>query len=165
MLSNQAPRATFAIQISVYNRGKVSLQVYDFVLHAKSDDGQKVTYEPVVLWDLRQWLEDGNRPDKVGRAQKGMVPLPLIVSPGQLYDFSYPILFLPIDKTTLIDPATAKKVTLDLYARTDREEEYQPIGRQDFNADDIRSVLTNTFVSIVSTESSSKRQELLETLK
>src|SRR4030042_5108302 len=70
MIKNNSPHAAFAVQISIYNKGRVPLQVYDFVLKAKTNDGQQVLYQAVLLWDLRQWIEDGNREDKVGRAQK-----------------------------------------------------------------------------------------------
>ena len=165
MIANGQPKAAFALQVSIYNKGRVPLQVYDFVLRAKSDDGQQVLCEAIVLWDLRQWIEDGDRLDKVGRAQKGQVPLPLIISPGQLYDFNYPILFLPIDKTNLIDPRSANKVTLTLYARTDRADDYEFIASQEFPSAEIKEVLVKTFVSILSTESISKREELLQKIR
>lgn len=156
------PCAAFAVQISLYNKGKVPLQLFDFVLQATSDDNQTVVYEAILLWDLRQWIEDGNRPDRVGRAQKGQVPLPLVVSPGQLYDFNYPILFLPIDKSTLINPKTADSVSLSLYTRTDRSKGYKVIGTQKISSEELKAVIKNAFSSVISSESTSKRKSLLK---
>lgn len=162
MEKNGHPEAAFALQINVYNKGTKVLQLYDFVLVAETDDNQKATYEPIVLWDLIQWIEDGSRPDKVGRTQKGQVPLPTIVTPGQLYNFNYPILFLPIDKNTLINPQTANTVDLKLYARTDRSKKYILIGQQNFKKEEIKSIMTNSFSSVISSSSINARNELLD---
>ncbi len=165
MMKETGSLAAFAVQISIYNKGRVPLQVYDFVLKAHSTYGQTVLYEAIVLWDLRQWIEDGDRPDRVGRAQKGQAPLPLIVTPGQLYDFTYPILFLPIDKKDLIDPRTSGATEITVYAKTDREDQYELIGSQTFTESEMKEVLGKTFVSVISTESTLTREQLLAKIK
>jgi hypothetical protein len=162
MLKDGNPHSTFAVHLSIFNKGKVPLQIFDFLLKAKTNKGQILDFEPILLWDLRQWIEDGDRPDKVGRAQKGQVSLPLIITPGQLYDFGYHILFLPVDKLNLIKPISSDGVELTLYSKTDRAANYELIGKQSFTDKEMKEILQKSFVSVISTEAISERQKILE---
>jgi hypothetical protein len=157
------PLAAFSLHITVVNDGKVPLEIRDLLLIAKTPD-RTIIYEPILLWDLRQWIEDGNRPDKVGRAQKGQVPLPIQLNAGQYFDFQYSILFLPLDKETMVEPLKDSSVELVLYGLTDRNDEYVAIAEQRLNADELKPLINQSFSGAVSTVSKEKRPAFIETL-
>jgi hypothetical protein len=160
---DKRPLAAFSVHISVVNDGKVPLEIRDILLAAKTPE-RLIVYEPIILWDVRQWIEDGNRPDKVGRAQKGQVPLPIQLNAGQYFDFEYSILFLPLDKETMVEPLKNHAVDLTLYALTDRNEIYVTIAEQHLDADELKPLINQSFSSAVSTVSKAKRAALIETL-
>ena len=160
---SKKPLAAFSLHITVVNEGKVALEIRDLLLIAKTGD-RRIFYEPILLWDLRQWIEDGNRPDKVGRAQKGQVPLPIQLNAGQYFDFQYSILFLPLDKETMVEPLKDSSVELVLYGLTDRNDNYVVVAEQHLDADEIKPLLNQSFSSVVSTVSKAKRSAFIETL-
>ena len=160
---DRRPLAAFSLHITVVNEGKVPLEIRDLLLVAKTPE-RVIVYEPILLWDLRQWIEDGNRPDKVGRAQKGQVPLPIQLNAGQYFDFQYSILFLPLDKETMVEPLKDSSVELVLYGLTDRNENYVAIAEQHLDADEIKPLVNQAFSSAVSTVSKAKRPAFIETL-
>lgn len=157
---NNSPRAAFALNISIYNKGNASLKLFDLFIQVTDDSGNYYYYEPIVLWDLKQWIEDGNRPDRVGRTQKGQVPLPTVIVPDEDYNFGYPVLFLPEDLKKVIDPNSTDEIELKLYSRTNRKKDYELVGTQKFNQEKLQSLNQHAFVSIKSNESISKREEL-----
>ena len=155
------PRAAFAVQISVINRGRKPLELTDFVLVADTEQGKRVFYEPLFLWDLRQYIEDSGRQDRIGRAQKGQVPLPILVPPDEYYDFGYPALFLPIDVQTLIQPQTDAPLSLRLYALTNRSKGYQLIDTQVFEAESLANLGHGDISAARSSASVRKRSEFV----
>jgi len=158
-------RAAFSVYISVMNKGKIPLVLYDLILVAEVEEDDRILYEPILLWDLRQWIEDGNRPDKVGRSQKGQVPLPVLVPPDTICDFGYSILFLPVDTEKMVNPLEHSNVQLKLYALTDRVKKYTMICEQVMDERDLKSLLDKSFSSAISTASKSKRSLLESSLK
>lgn len=160
LIQNGSPRAAVALNLSVYNKGNSSLKLFDLLIQVVDDSGNYYYYEPIVLWDLKQWIEDGNRPDRVGRTQKGQVPLPTVIVPDQDYNFGYPILFLPEDTTNVVDPNNTTEINVKLFARTDRDKKYQHVAEQKFNQTDLQGLNKQAFVSIKSSESISKREVL-----
>lgn len=158
--SSGEPRAAFSIHVTVVNQGTAPLEIRDLLLVAETGSEQPIIYEPILLWDLRQWIEDGNRPDKVGRAQKGQVPLPLQLNAGQYFDFEYSVLFLPLDKAIMVDPHKHTSVELKLYAYTDRNHDYVVIGEQAMG-EEVKTLASSAFAGAVSTISKSKRSLLI----
>jgi hypothetical protein len=159
------PRIAFAIKISVTNNGVKPLIIKDFYLLTKDETGSIFHYEPIVLFDLRQWIEDGNRPDKVGRAQKGQIPLPFVVPPKKTFSFEHHLYFLPTDKTTMVDPRISGSIKLRLFAITDRFSSYKLIGEQKFLHDDIKNLTMGNFSSVLSDVSTKKRSEFIKRFK
>lgn len=159
------PRAAFSVYISVMNKGKVPLELRDLMLVAEVGKDHPILYEPILLWDLRQWIEDGNRPDKVGRSQKGQAPLPVLVPPDTVCDFGYSIFFLPVDKERLVSPIEHSTVRLKLYALTDREKRYKVVGEQVMAEQDLKPLLDKSFSAAISTASKAKRGLLESSLK
>lgn len=163
--SSGEPRAAFSVRVSVVNEGKRPLEIRDLLLAADTNDGQPIFYEPLFLWDWRQWIEDGDRPDKVGRAQKGQVPLPIQLKADEYYDFEYSILFLPLDKETMVEPLKHSAVKLRLYAFTDRQAGYIQIGEQVMEDGDIKALVDKAFSGVVSTVWKAKRARFIEGLQ
>ncbi|WP_144295402.1 hypothetical protein [Rhodothermus marinus] len=159
------PRAAFCVHVSVMNKGKVPLELQDLMLAAEVGEEYPIFYEPILLWDLQQWMEDGDRPDKVGRTQKGQVPLPVLVPPDTICDFGYLILFLPVDKDRLVSPLEHSNVRLKLYALTDRERKYRVVGEQVMVEQDLKPLLDKSFSAVISTASKAKRGLLDSSLK
>ena len=159
------PRAAFSVYVSVMNKGKVPLELQDLMLVAEVEKEHPIFYEPILLWDLRQWIEDGDRPDKVGRAQKGQAPLPVLVPPDTVCDFGYSLLFLPVDKDRLVSPLEHSNVRLKLYALTDREKRYRVVGEQVMVKQDLKPLLDKSFSAAISTASKAKRGLLGSSLK
>lgn len=159
------PRAAFSVYISVMNKGKVPLELRDLMLVAEVGKDHPILYEPILLWDLQQWIEDGNRPDKVSRSQKGQAPLPVLVPPDEVCDFGYSIFFLPFDKERLVSPLEHSTVRLRLYALTDREKSYKVVGEQVMAKQDLKPLLDKSFSAAISTTSKAERSSLEGILK
>ena len=157
--------AAFSVYVSVLNKGKVPLEVLDLMLAAETTEESPIFYEPILFWDLRQWIEDGSHPDRVGRTQKGQVPLPILIPPDEVYDFGYSILFLPVDTERLIDPLKHSNVQLKLYALTDRGKRYVIAGKQVMGEQDLKPLLDKSFSAAISTVSKAKRGLLDSSLK
>lgn len=163
--SDGFPKAAFAVKISSINNGAKPLEVKDFLLTAKDKNKILFIYEPILLFDLRQWIEDGNKPDKFGWAQKGQIPLPFVVPPKETFDFEHHIFFLPADKATMIDPRVDGPVELRIFALTDRSSSYKLIGEQQFKHEDIKDIRMGSFSSILSDESTKVRAYFVKKLK
>jgi hypothetical protein len=162
--SSGKPLASFSVYVAVVNKGKIPLEVLDLVLEAEVGEGSPIFYEPILLWDLRQWIEDGSRSDKVGRTQKGQAPLPVVVAADEHFDFGYSILFLPVDKERLVEPLKHSTVELRLHALTDRKKKYVVVSGQTMNEEDIKPLLTKSFSSAISTVSRARRSLLHSSL-
>lgn len=154
-------RAAFCVTLSIGNPGNRPLTVFDLLLKAEIPDRGTIFYEPILYWDIRQWIEDGARKDKVGRTQKGQVPLPVQLPPQGHFDYGYPILFLPLDKSTLVEPGVHKSVTLRLFAFTSRGRTYAEIGTQHISAEDLNPLTSMSFSGLVSSESRKRRHLLV----
>jgi hypothetical protein len=161
--SNGEPLAAFSINVSILNEGTAPLEVIDLLLVAKTQDGA-IFYEPIVLWDLQEWIAAGNAPDKVGRTQKGQVPLPVLISADDFFDFGCSALFLPVDETTTVEPRNHDEATLELYALTDRNSEYQKIDEHVMDKDDLKAVINKAFSGAISTRSRSERDRIVNKL-
>jgi len=162
--SDGEPLAAFSVNVSILNEGTAPLEVIDLLLMA--DTGEETTfYEPIVLWDLKEWIESGNAPDKVGRTQKGQVPLPVLIPADEFFDYGYPALFLPVDHEKIIEPRNTSEVRLELYALTDRSSEYEMVGKQIMDEEDLKPLLEKSFSGAVSTVSKSNRSELVDRLE
>jgi len=159
------PRAAFAVKISITNNGVKPLTVKDFLLVARDKNSTLFYYDPILLFDVRQWIEEGNKADKVGRCQKGQVPLPFVVTPKTTFDFEHHVFFLPADKTTMIDPRVDGPVTLRLYALTDRSSKYKLASIQQFNHEDIKDLKMGSVSSVLSDESVRFRPEFIKNFK
>ncbi|HYV14331.1 MAG TPA: hypothetical protein VE980_25715 [Pyrinomonadaceae bacterium] len=160
---DRRPLAAFSVHVSVVNDGKLPLEIRDLLLTASTPE-RLIIYEPILLWDVRQWIEDGNRSDKVGRSQKGQVPLPIQLNAGQYFDFQYSILFLPLDKETMVEPLKNYDIDLVLYSLTDRNIDYVSIAQQHFDAEELKPLINQSFSSAVSTISRVKRPAFIKTL-
>ncbi len=154
------PRAAFSIYVNIANKSKVPLTLYDFVLKAEVEQEAPIFYEPLFLWDLAQWIEDGNHPERIGRAQKGQVPLPVILPPDTVYDFGYSVLFLPLEERS-IDPSKHASVKLTLFALVDPKKDYVPVCYQVMGEEDLKVLLSGNFSGAVSTASKVKRHQIL----
>jgi len=159
------PIAAFMIKIGIINRGGVPLEVKDFMLVAKNQSQRVSFYEPLLLWDLRQWIEDGDRPDKVGRTQKGQVPLPVIVPANQAFEFVYPILFLPVDTVEIIKPGFDSQVELALYGLTDRDGTYQRVALQQFTGQEIDGLIKGSFSAIRTSSAVKTRPSFMDRIR
>ena len=123
-----------------------------------------ILYEPILLWDLKEWIEAGHAPNKVGRTQKGQVPLPILIPAGKFFDFGYSALFLPVDKEKIVEPLVSNDVILELYALTDKSSEYKKVGEQIMEKNDLQSLIDKPFSGAISTISKSNRFRLMTSL-
>lgn len=158
------PLAAFMIQVSVINRDGTPLEIRDLLLVARNRTQNTCYYEPLLLWDLRQWIEDGDRPDKVGRAQKGQVPLPLLVPAHESYDFDFPLLFLPVAENKVINAISNDDTDLSLYCLTDRSRKYVRIASQIFTSQELRNLEKGGFSAVRTSAATKMRGILMQSL-
>jgi hypothetical protein len=143
----------FAVQISVYNEGKVPVRVSDLLLSTLVD-GQKAFYRPITFFDKM-----------TGKPRGGHVPLPIVVSPGHVYDFENPIVFFPIDLQKRLNQNKVDRVALELYARTDRSKKYVVKAKQLIESANLSTIKSVDSCSVASTESSLPRAIFLRTFE
>lgn len=157
--------AAFTIQVSVINNGNRPLVLKDLMLVAKTSENKEIYYDPILLFDLRQYIADMGKDDRIARAQRGQVTLPIIIPPNQHFDFPYEILFMPYDKKTAVATQKDAPFTLKLYGRTNRSKHYQLVAFQEFQPDDVRQLRNGTFAGVLSTASIEKREAFIHSKK
>ena len=165
-LSNSGQEgSTFAINIGVTNDGNAPLELVDLLLVAETHNKKKIFYDPIILFDLTYYISSQGEDGRMGKAQKGQVPLPMIVPPNQQYTFEKEILFMPYDKTTSIINHIDAPFTLELYALTNRANSYKKIAEQYFRPEDIQNLVNGSFSGVLSTYSIKNREEFINKIK
>lgn len=157
--------SAFAVNISVNNDGNAPLELIDFMMVAETHNKKKIFYDPIILFDLTHYISSLGEDGRMGKTQRGQVPLPMIVPPNQQYTFEKEILFMPYDKTTSIINNIDAPFTLKLYALTNRTNSYKKIAEQYFRPEDIQNLVNGSFSGVLSSSSIRKRKEFINKLK
>lgn len=157
--------STFAINIAVINEGKYPLVLTDFLLVAETHNKKKIFFDPIILFDLTYYIGSMGEQARMAKAQKGQIPLPIIVPPSQQYTFEKEILFMPYDKATTIINNVDAPFSLSLYALTDRDSNYIKIAEQQFRPEDINTLVNGSFAGVLSSYSTKNREVFINKLK
>ncbi len=153
--------SSFAIKLDIINEGSVPQVLSDLIIKANYE-GEKETfnYEPIVLWDfIEQIRSDGQK--VVGNSQNGQVDLPKLINPKSYFSFEHHILFLPLDKKTIIKTNTNKNIYVRVFALTQGNKNYKLIGSQQFKSEDLKKIKNGSFSSVISDESKLHRHKLI----
>jgi hypothetical protein len=94
----------------------------------------------------------------MAKAQKGMIPLPIIIPPNKSYDFDYVILFMPFDKKTTIINHQDSPFKLYLHASIGNKP-YKKIAEQNITSEDIVNLTNGSLSSLISTSTTENRQK------
>jgi len=156
--------AVFALKIDVINNGSKSIQLTDLLLEAKLQDGTRIFYDPIFLFDLTTYIGSMGNGDRIAKSQKGMAPLPAAIPAGKQFDFGFELLFMPHDKRTAIQIATDTPVELNLYSLSDRDKNYTLVATQEISTEDIKSLTNGGFAGVLSTSSIKNRDKLINTV-
>ncbi len=154
------PGASFAVQIGIVNNGSRPLLLKDFMLAAETPH-RKIFYDPILLFDLTQYIADVGRNDRITRAQKGQAPLPILIPACQQYDFPCEVLFMPYDKKTTVLIESDTPCILNLYALTDRSKSYELIATQELSREAVQELKSGGFSGVLSTASTKIRESFI----
>lgn len=155
------PAASFAIKIDIYNTGARPIVLQDLILEAETHDGSRIYYEPIVLFDMKNYFSTIGQERRIATAQQGMVPLPVTISPKEHFDFNHEILFLPLDHTSIAKVPQDAPLDLRVFARSNRSKTYAEVGYQRVNVTDISQLSNGSFSGLLSTSSLLKRPDFI----
>ena len=157
--------ATIALDISIVNDGAKPKLVKDFLLFANTSTGKEIVYSPVMIFDITNYASTLGGNNRIGKAQKGLVPLPALVQEQSSYKFEKEILFMPLDKKTAINVQSDPPCTLKLYALIDDEKDYELISTQTVESKDIGQLKNGSFSSFESNVATSNRESFINKLQ
>lgn len=157
--------AAFSINIGLNNNGNSPIEIIDFILVAETHHNKKIFYDPIILFDLTYYISSIGQDRRIENAQKGQIPLPIIIPPNQQYTFEEEILFMPYDKKTAVLNKKDPPFTLKLYALTDRYSDYKKIAEQNFEPNDIEKLVNGSFSGVLSTYSIKNRERFINRIK
>ena len=157
--------STFIVKISINNPSIKPTTIKDLVIIAKTENGKKIIYEPIMLWDLTYYIESMGVAKKIVEFQKGQIPLPISIPAKESFQFDYEILFMPQDKFTTIINNEDGSFELEVYALTDKWKDYNLISYQKILEDDIKNLQNGNFSGVLSTSSIEYRKKLNKRLK
>jgi len=152
--------STFILKIDINNPGTKPVMIKDFIIIAVTHNGNKIIYEPIMLWDLTYYIESMGTPKKIVEFQKGQIPLPITIPQNQSFHFDYEILFMPQDKMTTIINEEDVPFEIEVYALTEKWKDYKLISFQKFAKNDIVNLKNGNFVGVLSTSSIENRKKL-----
>lgn len=153
--------SSFAIKLDIINEGSVPQVLTDLIVKANYEgEKESFNYEPIVLWNFTEQIRS-NGQKTVGNSQNGQVNLPKLINPKSYFSFEHHILFLPINKKTLITPNKNKNIYIRVYALTQGNKNYKLIGSQQFKSEDLKELRNGSFSSVISDESKLHRNKLI----
>lgn len=153
--------AAFVIKIDVINTGGRPILLKDMFLEAETQNGNRIYYDPIMLFDLTDYFGSIGKKDRIATAQKGMVPLPIRIPAGKNIDFGAEVFFLPIDKKTTVEVANDFPIKLRLFASTERRSGYYEIETQTITKEDVASLTNGSFTGVLSTTAIEQRNDFL----
>jgi hypothetical protein len=154
---NGQPYVSFAIQVTIINRGSKPVEIRDIRLVVHVPQLHTLFFKPVQLIDYADYKRTGS----VGVT----IPLrlPVVIPAKAEFDFGYPIEFLPFNDDSAGLKHTEGDVTLHLYAETDRYGRVK-IATQSFGAEEMLKMWTAIYLPITASAIAKSRQEFLNNL-
>ena len=149
MASSGRTASAFAIKVDVINSGSRPIVLRDLLLEANTNTGKRIFYDPILLFDLTNYVASVGQQNRIATSQKGQAPLPISIPAGQHFEFGYEILFMPHDKKTAVETPDDAPMTLDLYALTSRKRKYRHIVTQEISSDDVKSLVNGSFSGVL----------------
>lgn len=152
----------FLINVSIINQSNKSKIVKDILFEATDVNGEMFVYNPVAIFDFHYYSANLGSANML-KAQKGIVPLPLEISPKSTYIYEDYVLMLPLNKQTsfsLQDQPIIVEVKV-----CERGDRYRKITEQTLNDDSLRNLKSGSFSAVESSSILATRQSYIDTTK